>query len=135
MKDDGYMKNLAGYITYIFQGFETYIRTEVDLVEGDIRLVLDEYSSSFITYELQPGVYILKDLSEALFNILQSEYPGPSNLIVNEIDDISIKTKLVVRDMVLSPLDLLKNRFLVMSLVLLQVGIISTILSTLPKKL
>ena len=41
MKDVGYMKILAGYITSIFQGFESYLSTEIDLVEDDGRLVLD----------------------------------------------------------------------------------------------
>ena len=61
-------------------------------------MVLDEYNSNFITYELEPGIYTFKDISEALFKILQSEYPGPSNVIIIEYDDITGKTKLVVRD-------------------------------------
>ena len=56
MRDDGFMENLAGYIRSKFQDFEIYLRKEVDLAEDDIRLVLDGYSSSYITYELQPGV-------------------------------------------------------------------------------
>ena len=39
----------------------------------------------------------LKDISEALFNILQIEYPGTSNVVHFEYDDITMKTKLVVR--------------------------------------
>ena len=80
----------------MFQDFESYLRTEADLVEDDIKLVLDEYNSSFITYELKPGIYIFKIISEALFNILQPEYPEPSNAINIEFDDITRKTKLVV---------------------------------------
>ena len=49
MKDVGYMNIIAGYIRSIFQDFEIYLRTEVDLVEDDIKLVLDEYNSSFVT--------------------------------------------------------------------------------------
>ena len=41
-------------------------------------------------------VFTFKDNSEVLFNILQSEYPGPSNVIDIEYDDITMKTKLVV---------------------------------------
>ena len=67
------------------------------MVEDDIKLVLDEHNSSFNIYEIQPGTYTFKDISEALFNILQIEYPGPSNVIVIEYDDITMKTKLVVR--------------------------------------
>ena len=97
MEDGGYMNILAGYISSVFQDFESYLRTEVDLVEDDIRLVLDEYNSNFITYELDPGIYTIKDISETFFNILQSEYPGPSNVIVIEYHDITMKTKLVVK--------------------------------------
>ena len=82
----------------MFQDFENYLRTEVNLVEDDIKLVLEEYNSSFITYELQPGIYTFKGFSEALLNIFQSEYPGPSNTIINEYDDITRKAKLVLRD-------------------------------------
>ena len=96
MKDGQYMKILAGYVSSVFQDFESYLRTEVDLVQDDVKLVLDEYNSSFITYELDPGIYTFKDISEALFNILQSGYPGPSNVIEIEFDDITRKTKLVV---------------------------------------
>ena len=68
------------------------------MIEDDIKLVLDEHNSSFITNELQPGTYTIKDNSEALSNILQTEYPGPSNVIVIEFDDITRKTKLVVEN-------------------------------------
>ena len=97
MKNEQYMNTVAGYVSSVFQDFESYLRTEVDLIEDNIKLVLDEYNSSFITYELQPGIYTFKDNSEALFNILQTEYPGPSNVIDGEYDDITMKTKLVVR--------------------------------------
>ena len=97
MNDEQYMNILAIYTSSVFQDFESFLRTQIDLIEDDIKLVLDEYNSSFITYELQPGIYTFKDISEALYNILQSEYPGPGNLIDIEYDDITMKTKLVVR--------------------------------------
>ena len=49
MKDDKYMNILAQYTGSVFQDFESYLRTEIDLVEDDIKLVLDEYNSIFIT--------------------------------------------------------------------------------------
>ena len=97
MKDVGYMNIVAGYVSSVFQDFESYLRAEVDLVEDDIKLVLEENNSSFITYILELGIYTFEDISEAHFNILQPEYPGPSNVIVIEFDDITRKTKLVVR--------------------------------------
>ena len=68
------MLTLSIYVSSIFQNFESFLGTENDLVEDDIKLVLDEYKSSFFTYELEHGIYTFKDLSEALFNILQPEY-------------------------------------------------------------
>ena len=97
MKDVGYMNIVAGYVSSVFQDFECYLRTEVELFEDDVRLVLGEYNSRFITFEISPGIYTFKDISEALFNILQPESPEPSNTIVTEFDDITRKTKLVVR--------------------------------------
>ena len=92
MKDGKYLNVFGFYFMSIFQDFENFLKTEFDLVEDDVRLVLDELNSSFITYELDPGIYNFKDISEAFFNILQSEYPGPSNVS----DDITMKTNLVV---------------------------------------
>ena len=97
MEDDKYMFILNLYVNSVFQDFESYLRTEVDLVEDDIKLVLDEYNSSFITYELEPGFYTFKDISEALLKILQQEYEEYHNRIDIEFDNITMKTKLVVR--------------------------------------
>ena len=97
MKNEQHMNIVAGFVSSVFQDFESYLRTEVDLAEDDIKLVLGEYNSSFVTHELEPGIYTFKDLSEALFKILQPEYPEPSIAIVIEFDDITRITKLVVR--------------------------------------
>ena len=73
MKDVGHVNVLQGYTSSIFQDFESYLRTEVHLVENDIRLVLDYYIWSFINYELEPGTYTFKDFSESVFNFLEPE--------------------------------------------------------------
>ena len=52
---------------------------------------------NLITYEITPGIYTFKDFSESIFSILQLEYTGYSNTIVIELDDITRRTKLVVR--------------------------------------
>ena len=57
MKDEQYMNILAIYTRSVFQDFESFLRTQIDLIEDDIKLVLDEYNSSFISYELEPGIY------------------------------------------------------------------------------
>ena len=97
MKDEQSMIILSIYTSSLFLDFESFLRTQNDLVEDNVKLVLDEYNSSFITYELDPGIYTFKDISEALFNFLQSESPGSSNVVVIEYDDITMKTKLVVK--------------------------------------
>ena len=56
MKVDQYMKILAIYNSSVFQEFESFLRTQIDLVHDDIKLVLDEYNSSFTTYELDSGI-------------------------------------------------------------------------------
>ena len=41
MKDEQYMKIPSNYHRSILQDFESFLRTEIDLVEDDIRLVLE----------------------------------------------------------------------------------------------
>ena len=102
MEDGGYMNILVGYVSSVIQDFESFLRTEVDLVQDDVKLVLDEFNSSFITYKLEPGIYTFKDISEALFNILQSEDPGPSNVIDIDHNDITMKTEMVVKSSIIA---------------------------------
>ena len=47
MQIDQCMRTLAIYTSSKIQDFESFLRTEFDLVEDDIRLVLEENSSSF----------------------------------------------------------------------------------------
>ena len=88
------MNILTIYTISVFQDFESFLRTQIDLIEDDIKLVLDEYNSSFITCELEPGIYSYKDITEALFYMLQSDFP-PYEIFIT-LDDVSRKTKLVV---------------------------------------
>ena len=66
MKDNGYMRILAIFVSSVFQDFESFPRTEVDLIGDYIKLVLDKYKSSFITFEIETGIFNFKDISEAL---------------------------------------------------------------------
>ena len=97
MKDDKYMFILSGYTSSIFQDFESFLKTEVDLLEHDNKLILDEYISSFGTCEISPGIYTCRDITEFLLSFLQPEYEGHYNAIDIEFDDINKKTKLFVR--------------------------------------
>ena len=114
MKNEESTKILVGYTRSVFQDSERYLRTKVDLIEGETILVLDEYNSSFISYELQPGVYSFKDLSEFLFNILQPEFLGFNKSIDFEIDNINMKTELIVRSGIIN-ITFHEKSFLVLS--------------------
>ena len=72
MKSDKNMKFLSIYKSSVFQDFESLLRAEVNLVGDVIRLVLDDYISSFNTYELESDIYIFKDIPKALLSFLQS---------------------------------------------------------------
>ena len=102
MKDEQYMNILAIYKSSVFQDFESFLRTQIDLIEDDIKLVLDEYNSSFITYELEPGIYSYKEISEALFYFLQSEYPQSNSEILIRLVNVTRKTKLVVNSSIIA---------------------------------
>ena len=134
MNDEQYMNILAIYTSSVIQDFESFLRAQIDLVEDDIKVVLDEYNSKFITYELEPGIYNYREISEVLFYILQYEYPQSGSEILIRLDDVTRKTKLVVRSGIIA-IRLMKSNFLVLSLVLLQAGITNTIINTLVKKL
>ena len=95
------MRILASYISCIFQVFESFLRTEIEVVEDDTRLVLKEYISSFVTYELESGTHTFKDLSEVLFNVLQLERSSIFS-VVFDFDVVTMKTKLVVRPRIIA---------------------------------
>ena len=97
MKDDKQMRILSVFVSSIIQDFESFLRTEIDLVQDDLRLVSDEDLSRFNTYELKTCIYTFKEFSKALFNIPQPEYAKFNNSVDIEFDDIIMKTKLVVR--------------------------------------
>ena len=63
----------------------------VGLDEEDIQLILKEYNSHFITYELTPGIYTIQDISDAL-----QTFSGHEETIQIEYDDISMRTTLVL---------------------------------------
>ena len=91
-KNDKYLRISAIYNSSVIQDFDSFLKTEIDLIEDDIGLVSDEYISSFMTYELEPGVYSLFDF---LANFVQKENVCNHSIKI-EVDDITMKPKLVV---------------------------------------
>ena len=63
LKNNTYMDFFAGYTIYKIQDFKIYLRTEVDLIEDHIRLVLENWKLNFITYEILHINYTFKYLS------------------------------------------------------------------------
>ena len=89
---DGYMILLLGYARSLFRDFESYLRIVVGLPEEDIQLLLKEYNSHFITYELTPGIYSIQDISDTLHT-----FSGHMEIIQVIYDDISMKTKIILK--------------------------------------
>ena len=83
---------LLGYARSLFRDFESCLRIVVDLAEEDIQLILEEYNSHFITYELTPGIYSIQDFSDTIHTV-----SGHMETIQIEYDDINMKTKIILK--------------------------------------
>ena len=89
---DGFTILLINYSRSQFRDFESYLRIRVGLDEEDIQLNLKEYNSHFRTYDLTPGIYTIQDISDAVYT-----FSGHSEIIEIEYDDISMKTKIILK--------------------------------------
>ena len=92
MNSDGYMILLLGYTRSLFRDFESYLGIVVGLDEEENQLILKGYNSHFITYELTPGIYTIQNISDAIHT-----FSGHSEIIQIEYDDISMKTKIILK--------------------------------------
>ena len=81
---------LLGYSRSLFRDFESYLRIVVGLDGEDIQLILKQYNSNFITYELTPGIYTIQDISDTIHT-----FSGHSEITEIEYDDISMKSKII----------------------------------------
>ena len=89
---DGCMVLIFGYSASSFRDFESYLRLVIGLDEKDNQLILKEYNSHFITYELTPGIYTIKDISDAI-----QTFSGHEGTIQLEYDDISMRATIVLK--------------------------------------
>ena len=55
-------------------------------------MILKEYNSHFITYELSPGIYTIQDISDGV-----QTFSGHSDIIEIGYNDISMKTKIILK--------------------------------------
>ena len=91
--NDGYTIILLCYIKSPFRDFECYLRFVVGLDGEDVQLILKQYNSHFITYELTPGIYTIQDISDAVYT-----FSGLSEIIQFKYDDITMKTKIILKN-------------------------------------
>ena len=68
------------------------MRIVVGLDEEDVRLILKQFNSHFITYGKTPGIYTIQDISDAVHTS-----SGHTVIIETECDDISMKTKIILK--------------------------------------
>ena len=87
---NGYMILLLGYSRSLFRDLESYLRIVIGLDEEDIQLILKQYNSHFVTYELTPGIYTIRDISDTFHT-----FSGHSEKIEIEYDDTTMKTKII----------------------------------------
>ena len=87
---DGYYILLTNYFESPFRDFESYLRIVIGLDDEDIQLILKQYNSNFVTYEITPGIYTFKDIAESIYKIA-----GERGSLKIEYDDISMKTKII----------------------------------------
>ena len=72
-----------------FEILKNYLRVIVGLDEDAIQVILKQINSKFVTYEISPGFYTIKDISEAVYT--KSDHDG---IIPTGYDDVTMKTKL-----------------------------------------
>ena len=89
---DGYYMLLLGYARSPFRDFESHRRIVTGLDEDDFWLILRQYNSNFVTYDLSPGIYTIKDISEAIYTMCDHE-----GTLKIEYENDTMKTKLILK--------------------------------------
>ena len=79
---DGYYMFLIGYARSRFGDFESYLRMVIGLDENDFQLLLKQNISNFVTYELDPGIYTIQDLQEAVHPFRDHERTLKMNMMI-----------------------------------------------------
>ena len=74
-----------------FRDFESFLGIVVKLNETDIQLVLEQYNSTFVPEEIEPGIYSVKDFSGTVYTMGDHD-----KTIKIEYDDFSMKTNLLL---------------------------------------
>ena len=85
---DGYYMFLMVYARSPFRDFDSYLRIVVGLDEDDIRLILKQYNSNSVTYEISPGIYSIEIFLEVVYTMRDHE-----GTLQSKYDDRSMETK------------------------------------------
>ena len=89
---DGYVILLLGYARSKFRDFESYLRIIVGLDEENIQLILKQYLSQVLTYEITPGNYTIHDISDT-----NHTFSRRSEIIEIEYENITMKAKIILK--------------------------------------
>ena len=79
-----------GYARSPIRDFECYLRKVIGLNEDDIQVILKQFDANFVTYELCPRIYTIKDISEVVYTM--GNHEGTLKI---KYDAISMNTKLL----------------------------------------
>ena len=77
-----------GYARSPFRDIESHLRIVVGLDEDDSQLILKQYNSNFVTYEISPGIYTINDFAEAVYTMVDQK-----RTLQLKYDGVIIKTK------------------------------------------
>ena len=86
---DGYIILSMGYAQCPFRDFESSHRIVVSSDEEYIQLILKQYNSNFVTYDLSPGIYTIEGIADVVYTM--GDHEGSLQIAY---DDITMKTKL-----------------------------------------
>ena len=89
---DGYYMLLMGYGSSPFRDFESHLRIVVCSDEDEVQLVLKQHNSNFVTHEISPGIYSIKDNSGVVYTMGDHE-----KTLQIKYDDICRKTKRIFK--------------------------------------
>ena len=73
---------ILGYARSPFRDFESYLRLVVGLDDDDIWLILKQNKSISVTYDLSPGIYKIKDNSEAAYKMRDQKETQKLNIMI-----------------------------------------------------
>ena len=65
-----------GYVRSPFRSFESYLRIVVGFDEYDNQLILKQYISCFVTYEIPTGIYTNEDFAEDVYTKAKKNHPN-----------------------------------------------------------